>query len=145
MRIQRVELVALAVVLLAPAMSRPTWAMESSFEVAGTYDAVVDGMTARLTLDSSGSAQYVVRWLSGVGSNNLGKLIVEGKWAKQDGSLTFTFPNQNGTGNVVYAVSSCLSYKSFGKTNCSPGLHVVSSDLPSTRTAELWKTEFLNP
>jgi len=145
MKTQRVELIALAVALLASAMYRPTWAMEPSFEIAGTYDAVVDGMTARLTLNDRGSAQYVVRWLEGEDSNVLGKLVVEGRWAKQDDSLTFTFPNRSGTGKVVYQLSPCLSYRSFGKANCSPGLHVVTSDLPSSRTWELWKTEFLLP
>lgn len=145
MKTRRVELVALAVALLASVVHRPTRAMETTFEIAGTYDTVADGITARLTLNETGSAQYVVRWLEGANSNVLGKLVVEGQWVKQDDSIFFTFPNQSGPGKIVYQVSPCLSYSSFGKGKCSPGLHVVTSNLPGNRTWELWKTEFLLP
>lgn len=145
MRIQRLGLVMPALALLALPAHRPAWALEPAFEVTGTYDAVVDGSTARLTLNDDGSAQYVVRWLSGEESNILRKLTVKGRWARQEDALTFTFPNPGGTGKIVYEVSPCLSYKSFGKTSCSPGLHVVTSDLPANRTWELWKTTLLTP
>jgi hypothetical protein len=117
--------------------------MEATFEISGTYDAAVDGMTARLTLNEGGSAQYVVRWLLAQDSNALGKLTVDGRWTKQGNSVTLTFPSPSGSGKVQYEISPCLSHKPFGKASCSPGLHVVSSDLPSNRTLELWKTEFL--
>jgi hypothetical protein len=143
MNIRRIYLIALALASAASFIGRPIWAMESTFEISGTYDAVVDGMTARLTLNEGGSAQYVVRWLLAQDSNTLGKLTVEGRWAKQGNTVTLTFPNPSGSGKVQYEISTCLPHKSFGKTSCSPGLHVVSSDLPSNRTLELWKTEFL--
>jgi hypothetical protein len=118
--------------------------MEPPFEIVGSYTTVLEtGTTAGLTLQEDGSAQYVVRWLLGENSDILGKLSVHGRWTKQGSTLTFIFPNQGGTANIVYEVSSCLSYKSLGNPNCSPGLHVVASDLPSNRTWELWKTELL--
>jgi hypothetical protein len=143
MNIRRINLIALALASLAPLGGRPIWAMESTFEISGTYDAAVDGMTARLTLNEGGSAQYVVRWLLAQDSNTLGKLTVEGRWARQGHAVTLTFPDPSGSGRVEYEISPCLSHKSFGKAGCSPGLHVVASDLPSNRTLELWKTEFL--
>ena len=142
---QRVGWIVVAVAFVTVAAYRPIRAMEPTFGVAGTYDAVADGLTARLTLGDRGSAQYVVRWLAEEDSNVLGKLVVEGRWDMQGDTLIFTFPNPGGTGRVVYQMSSCLPYRSFGKANCSPGLHVVASDLPGNRTWELWKTEFLVP
>lgn len=142
-RSRRVGPVALALALLATTVCRPAWAMEPDFEIAGSYDAVVDAMTARLTLDEGGSAQYVVRWLVEKDSSILGKVIVNGRWARTGNTLTLSFPNQGSTGKVVYEISSCLAYKSPGDNRCSPGLHVVSSDLPGNRTWDLWKTEFL--
>jgi hypothetical protein len=118
--------------------------MDPSFDIVGSYTTVLEsGTTAGLTLEENGSAQYVVRWLEGEGSSILGKFSVRGRWTKQGSILTLTFPNQDGMGKVVYEASSCLSYESLGNSSCSPGLHVVASDLPRNRTWELWKTELL--
>jgi len=135
---------AVALVLVASLICSPTWSMEPPFEIVGSYTAVLEtGTTAGLTLEENGSAQYVVRWLEGEDSNILGKFSVHGRWTTQGNTLTLIFPNQFGIARVVYEVSPCLSYKSLGNSSCSPGLHVVASDLPSNRTWELWKTELL--
>jgi hypothetical protein len=143
MTTQRFEWMWVALAFLVPLFCCPAWAQEPSFEVTGTYDAVADAVTARLALNDDGSAQYTVRWLQDPDSSILGKLVVQGRWVRQGQVLAFTFPNQGGAGKVVYEVSSCLAHKSFGGASCSPGLHVVTSDLAPSRTWELWKTELL--
>jgi hypothetical protein len=122
---------------------------EQQMSLAGQYRAVTETeITAELTLREDGTAHYTVKWFNGEASQVLRQYSEPGRWSRQGETVTVTLPLQPGTGEagrIEYLYSPCLSYRSFGKDGCSPGLGISTTNLGRGHTWELWKADAFKP
>lgn len=122
--------------MVAPARSA---APETPDSIQGSYKAVTESeWDLALELKKQGKATYTISsWEAGKAATTTSKTQLQARWEVKDGVLTMTFPGS--TPKVVsYEISSCLSYKSFGGSKCSPGLRPLSNDMGRQYSQPLW-------
>jgi hypothetical protein len=108
--------------------------------ILGRYKAVTESeWQLELDLKTHGTAIYTLsNWEPGQSAKTTHKTQVKAQWVLKDGFLSITFAGSKPDQSVEYEVSSCLSYKSFGGTKCSPGLRPISNGMGRQYSQPLW-------
>ncbi len=108
--------------------------------VAGTYVAVTESEWAlELTLASDGGATYTVSsWEAGKSSTTTQGSSTKGRWVLEGNVLTVSLMGDSAGKSVVYTITECLPYKTFGMQGCSFGLKPASNSASRAFSQPVW-------
>jgi hypothetical protein len=115
-------------------------ASDTQGSIPGRYKAVTESeWQLELDLKADGTAIYTLsNWKPGQSAKITHKTEVKAHWVLKEGVLSIALAGSKPDQSVEYEVSSCLSYKSFGGTKCSPGLRPISNGMGRQYSQPLW-------